>query len=74
MLGTTGFPTAPLSVNTFFVKQQHILVTCTGYDDDTTPSTVRTFTGCNLPTAIGTGADLFETAYLADAGLNTIGG
>lgn len=73
VLGTAGFPTAPLAVNTFFVKDKHILVTCTGYDDYTTPSTVRTFTGCNLPTAIGTG-DLFETAYLADAGLSTIGG
>ncbi|MFN7978682.1 MAG: pilus assembly PilX N-terminal domain-containing protein [Vicinamibacterales bacterium] len=70
-LTTTGaatvFPTMPFSVNTFFIRDKHIQVTCTGY------STAPAFTGCNVPVALATG-DKIETGYLSNAGTGTIGG
>ncbi len=65
------FTTALFSVNTFFIRDKNILVTCTGYDD--TPAPLRRFTNCNVPSAISNG-DMFETAYLSNAGTGTIGG
>lgn len=60
-------PTMPLSVNTFFIRDKNILVTCTGY------STVPAFTGCNVDSPIATG-DRLETGYLSDPGTGTLGG
>ncbi|MEZ5419570.1 MAG: hypothetical protein R2708_19805 [Vicinamibacterales bacterium] len=70
VVGTSGFPTAPLSVNTFFIRDKNIQVTCTGYDDS---GSLRRFTGCNVPASIASG-DMFETAYLSDPGTGTLGG
>lgn len=63
----TAFPTMPFSVNTFFIRDRNILVSCRGYD--TTPR----FTGCNVPTALIVG-DRLETGYLSNAGTATLGG
>ena len=63
----TAFPTLPFSVNTFFVRDKNILVSCTGY------STAPAFTGCNVPYAL-TAGNRIETAYLSNAGTGTIGG
>ena len=63
----TTFPTLPLSVNTFFIRDKNIQVSCTGYD--TTPR----FTGCNVPNALVVG-DKLETGYLSNAGTGTLGG
>ncbi len=65
------FTTADFSVNTFFIRDENIQVTCTGYDD--TPAPLRRFTGCNVPSPIANN-DMFETAYLSNAGTGTIGG
>ncbi len=62
------FPTMPLSVNTFFVKDEHNLVTCTGLTN--APS----LTGCNVPVAMQNGIDRIETGYLSNPGTGTIGG
>ena len=66
-IGVAGFPTAPFSVNTFFIKDKNILVTCTGYN--ATPQ----FTGCNVPNALVVG-DRVSAAALSNAGVGTIGG
>ena len=66
----TVFYTAPFSVNTFFIRNKNILVTCTGYDNT---AALRRFTGCNVPSDIAAG-DFFETGYLSNAGTGTIGG
>ncbi len=60
-------PTLPFSVNTFFIRDKNILVSCTGYTN--APS----FTGCNVDNPIAVG-DRLETAYLSNAGTGTIGG
>lgn len=56
-VAATAFPTLPFSVNTFFIKDKNILISCTGYT--TTPS----FTGCNVPNALIVG-DKIETGYV----------
>lgn len=61
------FPTLGFSVNTFFIRDKNILVSCTGYN--TTPQ----FTGCNVPNPLVTG-DRIETGYLTNAGTGTLGG
>jgi hypothetical protein len=63
----TANPMLPLSVNTFFIRDKHILVSCTGY------TTAPSFTGCNVDSPLVTG-DRLETAYLSNAGTGTIGG
>ena len=60
-------PTLPFSVNTFFIRDKNILVSCTGYTN------VPSFTGCNVDNPIAVG-DRLETAYLSNAGTGTIGG
>ncbi len=60
------YPTLTMSVNTFFIRDKNILVTCTGY-------TTTQFNGCNVDTAVANG-DSIETGYLSNAGTGTIGG
>lgn len=67
---STAFPTAPFAVNTFFIRDKNILVTCTGYDNG---GGFRRFTGCDLPSGVAAN-DMFETGYLSNAGTGTIGG
>ncbi len=62
-----SLPTLPLSVNTFFIRDKNILVSCTGY------STAPAFTGCNVDSPVATG-DRIENGYLSNAGTGTIGG
>jgi len=64
---TAAAPTLPFSVNSFFIRDENTLVTCTGYN--TTPQ----FTGCNVPVNLVVG-DRIETGYLSNAGTGTIGG
>lgn len=63
----TTFPTAPFSVNTFFVRDEPHVVTCMGYTNNTT------FNLCNVPVALTT-TDRIETGYLSNATTGTIGG
>lgn len=63
----TALPTLPFSVNTFFIRDKNILVTCTGY------TTAPAFTGCNVDSDVLTG-DRIETAYLSNSGTGTLGG
>ena len=71
-IGIAGFPTAPFSVNTFFIRDKNLQITCTGYN--ATPQ----FTGCNVPAgpvnpviAVG---DRLSTGYLSPQGTGTLGG
>lgn len=67
---STAFTTAPFAVNTFFIRDKNILVTCEGYDD---VGATRQFTNCEVPAGIAA-LDMFETGYLSNAGNGTIGG
>lgn len=66
-VAAAAVPTLPFSVNTFFIRDKHIQVTCTGY------TTAPSFTGCNVPVALAVG-DKIETGYLSNAGTGTVGG
>jgi hypothetical protein len=74
VLGAAGFPTAPFTVNTFFVEGRNLLVTCTGYNSLTPPQ----FTGCNVPFTGGGAAisagDRIATESLSNSGVGRIGG
>ncbi len=61
------YPLLAYSVNTFFVKDKNIQVTCWGY---TAPAT---FNGCNVPNGFQS-TDFIETAYLSNAGNSMLGG
>ncbi len=67
---TTSFATAPFSVNSFFMRNRHVLVTCTGYSET---GATREFRGCSVPVAIADN-EQFETGYLSNAGTGAIGG
>jgi len=61
------FPTAPFSVNSFFIRDRTHLVSCMGYTNNTT------FNLCNVPANLVT-SDRIETGYLSNASTGTIGG
>jgi len=66
-VAATAFPTLPFSVSTFFIRDEHVVISCTGY------STAPAFTGCNVPVQLQAG-DRIETGYLSNAGTGTLGG
>lgn len=64
------FPTAGMAINTFFIRNKNIQVTCRGY---TNTAALRQFEQCNVPYQIAAN-DMFETGYLSAGGTPSIGG